>query len=99
MLSYQTAWLKRHYPAEFMAALLSSVVDKTDDVVHYIAECRELARSLPDRPQRHPRAGARRQRVRLEVHARSRRKRFALGLGALRGVGAGAVESILAHGQ
>jgi DNA polymerase III subunit alpha len=29
LLSYQTAWLKCHYPAEFMAALLSSVVDKT----------------------------------------------------------------------
>jgi DNA polymerase III subunit alpha len=50
LLSYQTAWLKRHYPAEFMAALLSSVVDKTDDVVGYIAECRELGRYVPDRP-------------------------------------------------
>ncbi len=48
-LSYQTAWLKCHYPAEFMAALLSSVIDRTDDVVRYIAECRELGRSLPDR--------------------------------------------------
>jgi DNA polymerase III subunit alpha len=47
LLSYQTAWLKRHYPAEFMAALLSSVVDRTDDVVHYIAECRELGRYVP----------------------------------------------------
>ena len=50
LLSYQTAWLKCHYPAEFMAALLSSVVDKTDDVVHYIAECREIARTVPNRP-------------------------------------------------
>jgi DNA polymerase III subunit alpha len=33
-----------------MAALLSSVVDKTDDVVHYIAECRELGRYIPDHP-------------------------------------------------
>jgi DNA polymerase-3 subunit alpha len=47
LLSYQTAWLKVHYPAEFMAALLSSVVDKTDDVVKYIAECRDLARHVP----------------------------------------------------
>ncbi|MEJ2216785.1 MAG: DNA polymerase III subunit alpha [Gemmatimonadota bacterium] len=47
LISYQTAWLKVHYPAEFMAALLSSVVDKTDDVVKYIAECRDLARSVP----------------------------------------------------
>ncbi len=49
LLSYQTAWLKVHYPAEFMAALLSSVVDKTDDVVKYIAECRDLPRHVPDR--------------------------------------------------
>ncbi|MEJ2187001.1 MAG: DNA polymerase III subunit alpha, partial [Gemmatimonadota bacterium] len=47
LISYQTAWLKSHYPAEFMAGLLSSVVDKTDDVVKYIAECRDLARSVP----------------------------------------------------
>jgi DNA polymerase III subunit alpha len=51
LLSYQTAWLKRHYPAEFMAALLSSVVDKTDDVVKYIAECRDLARHIPGREE------------------------------------------------
>lgn len=51
LLSYQTAWLKRHYPAEFMAALLSSVVDKTDDVVKYIGECRELGRYLAELPQ------------------------------------------------
>ncbi|HWV56525.1 MAG TPA: DNA polymerase III subunit alpha, partial [Longimicrobiales bacterium] len=50
LLSYQTAWLKRHYPAEFMAALLSSVVDRTDDVVKYIAECRELGRYNPKLP-------------------------------------------------
>ena len=47
LLSYQTAWLKVHHPAEFMAALLSSVVDKTDDVVKYIAECREMSRHVP----------------------------------------------------
>ena len=47
LLSYQTAWLKRYYPAEFMAALLSSVLDKTDDVVKYIAECREIGRYVP----------------------------------------------------
>src|SRR5690606_39517233 len=50
LLSYQTAWLKRYYPAEFMAALLSSVVDKTDDVVKFIGECRELGRYIPELP-------------------------------------------------
>jgi DNA polymerase-3 subunit alpha len=48
VLSYQTAWLKTHYPAEFMAALLSSEIGDTKKVVTYIAECRELGiRVLP----------------------------------------------------
>ena len=94
LLAYHTAWLKVHYPAEFMAALLSSVLDKTDDVVKYIAECRELPRYLPKMEQG------------LEVLppdvnesgwkftvTDDRRVRF--GLGAVRGVGAGAVHSIL----
>ena len=42
VLSYQTAWLKAHYPAEFMAALLSSEIGDTDKVVKYINEAREL---------------------------------------------------------
>ena len=42
VLSYQTAWLKTHYPAEFMAALLSSEIGNTDKVVQYINEAREL---------------------------------------------------------
>ena len=94
LLSYQTAWLKVHYPAEFMAALLSSVLDRTDDVVKYIAECRELHRYLPGMEGE------------LDVLppdvtesawkftvAGTGRVRF--GLGAVRGVGAGAVGSIL----
>src|SRR5574338_139734 len=42
VLSYQTAWLKAHYPAEFMAALLSSEIGNTDKVVQYINEARGL---------------------------------------------------------
>ncbi|MEO5510104.1 MAG: DNA polymerase III subunit alpha, partial [Longimicrobiales bacterium] len=94
LLSYETAWLKRHYPAEFMAALLSSVVDKTDDVVHYIAECRELARFVPDQadgvrvlPPSVNESGWK------FTPTSSDTIRF--GLGALRGLGAGAVNSIL----
>jgi DNA polymerase-3 subunit alpha len=94
LLSYQTAWLKRHYPAEFMAALLSSVVDSTDDVVGYIAECRELGRCIPDRP-----TGI----TVLAPDVNESGWKFTavsgtairFGLGALRGLGAGAVESIL----
>ncbi len=41
LLSYQTAWLKAHYPAAFMAAVLSSDMDKTDKVVTLIDECAE----------------------------------------------------------
>ncbi len=94
LLSYQTAWLKRYYPAEFMAALLSSVVDKVDDVVQYIAECRELGRSVPER------SGG------LQVlppDVNESEWKFTpvgddtirFGLGAVRGLGAGAVRSIL----
>src|SRR5205814_7873557 len=42
LLAYQTAWLKTHYPVEFMAALLTSETGNTDDVVKYINECREM---------------------------------------------------------
>ncbi len=42
LLAYHTAYLKTHYPVEFMAALLTSVSGSTDDVVKYINECREM---------------------------------------------------------
>jgi len=42
LLAYHTAYLKTHYPVQFMAALLTSVTGKTDDVVKYIKECREM---------------------------------------------------------
>ncbi len=94
LLSYETAWLKRHYPAEFMAALLSSVVDKTDDVVYYIADCRELGRYIPSLP-----GGL--QVLPPDVNESEwkftpvARDEIRFGLGALRGVGAAAVSSIL----
>ena len=42
LVSYQTAWLKAHYPAEFMAAVLSSDMDNTDKVVNFIQECKDM---------------------------------------------------------
>ncbi len=42
LLAYQTAYLKTHYPVEFMAALLTSETSKPDNVVKYIKECREI---------------------------------------------------------
>ena len=41
-VSYQTAWLKCHYPREYMAALLSSVLDNQNKLASYITECRHL---------------------------------------------------------
>ena len=42
LVSYRTAYLKCHYPDEFMAALLTSVLDNTDKTVAYIEECRSM---------------------------------------------------------
>ena len=42
LVAYQTAWLKCHYPREFMAALLTSVLDSSMKVAAYIAACREM---------------------------------------------------------
>lgn len=41
VVAYQTAYLKCHYPEEFMAALITSVLDRTDKVSEYIAHCRK----------------------------------------------------------
>ena len=42
LIAYQTAWLKAHYPAEFMAAVLSSDMDNTDKIVIFIEDCKNL---------------------------------------------------------
>ena len=42
LLAYHTAWLKTHYPTEFMAALLTSETSKPENVVKYIGECKEI---------------------------------------------------------
>jgi DNA polymerase-3 subunit alpha len=98
LVAYQTGWLKVHYPAEFMAALMSSVVDKIDDVVAYIAHCREMGRYIP-------RVGREGIEV-LPPHVNESNWKFTVvgegvgrirfGLGAIRGVGEGAVRSIIA---
>jgi DNA polymerase-3 subunit alpha len=86
ILSYHTAWLKAHYPAEFMAALLSSEIGNTDKVVQYINEARELGLEIlpPDVNE----SG-----FKFTVVG-DRRIRF--GLGAVRNVGEGAIASIIA---
>lgn len=42
IVSYQTAWLKYYYPVEFMAALMTSVIDFPNKVAEYIMECRKM---------------------------------------------------------
>jgi DNA polymerase-3 subunit alpha len=94
LISWQTAWLKRYYPAEFMAALLSSVLDRTEDVVHYISECRELARFMPGVPNGiHVLAPDVNESDWKFTPVSGEQIRF--GLGALRGLGEAAVSSIL----
>src|SRR5213594_1940720 len=86
ILSYQTAWFKAYYPAEFMAALLSSEIGNTDRVVQYINEARELELQVlaPDVNE----SG-----YKFTVVG-DQRIRF--GLGAVRNVGEGAIASIIA---
>jgi len=87
LLSYQTAYLKAHHPAAFMAAVLSADMDNTDKVVTLIKECTDMD---------------------LEVHppdvngsyyefVASDPRRIRYGLGAVRGVGQGAVEALIAE--
>src|SRR5881296_3808945 len=86
VLSYQTAWLKTHHPAEFMAALLSSEIGNTDKVVQYINGARELGLDVlpPDVNE----SG-----FKFTVVGE---RRIRCGLGAVRNVGQSAIESIIA---
>ena len=85
VISYHTAWLKTHYPAEFMAALLSSSIGDTDSVVKFINEARELgievlAPYVNESGYKFTVIGE---------------KRIRFGLGAIRNVGKSAIDSIL----
>lgn len=89
LLSYQTAWLKAHYPAPFMAAVLSSDMDRTDKVVTLIDECVNLGLKVepPD--------------VNASMYAFtvSGERSIRYGLGAVKGVGEAAVEMLIAERQ
>jgi DNA polymerase-3 subunit alpha len=87
LVAYQTAWLKTHYPSEFMAATLSSDMDKTDKVVTFLDECRTLKLEvLP------PEVNASEY---MFIANDARTVRY--GLGAIKGVGRGACEAISAE--
>ncbi|CAI8170807.1 MAG: DNA polymerase III subunit alpha [Cellvibrionales bacterium UBA7375] len=85
LVAYQTGWLKTHYPAEFMAATMSSDMDKTDKVVTFIDECRsmELELSPPD---------VNRGRYQFSVGDQGQ---VIYGLGAIKGLGEGPIENII----
>lgn len=85
IISYHTAWLKTHWPAEFMAALLSSQIGDADSVVKYINEAREL--SIEVLPPDVNESG-----YKFTVVGD---KRVRFGLGAIRNVGRAAIDSIL----
>ncbi len=86
VVAYQTAWFKRHYPRQYMAALLTSVLDSQDKVAEYIAECKELGIALL--PPDVNRSGA-------EFTVSGKDIRF--GLAALKGVGMGFTQQVLAE--
>ena len=86
ILSFHTAWLKVHYPSDFMAALLSAMIGDTDSVVKYINEAREIGLEIlpPDVNE----SG-----YKFTVIGD---KRIRFGLGGIRNVGKSAIDSIVA---
>ncbi len=84
LLAYQTAYLKVHYPVQFMAALLSSEIGNTDKIVMYIAECKDMG--IPVLP---PDVNE------SELPFHSTAGKILFGMLAIRNVGAGAIQSIL----
>ncbi len=94
LISYHTAWLKAHYPEEFMAALFSSVLDNTDSVVKYIGACRDLHRHVPklENPLNVLPPDVNESGWKFTVTDESE---IRFGLGAVRGVGHAAVSSVL----
>jgi DNA polymerase III subunit alpha len=85
IISYQTAYLKAHYPAEFMAALLTSEKDNRDKIISHIGSCREMGINVlpPDINE-----------SMSDFSVVGERIRF--GLAAVKNVGVGAIESIIA---
>src|ERR1700758_1109948 len=88
LLPYHTAYLKTHFPVEFMAALLTSVTGNTDDVVKYINECREMGIAVepPD--------------INVsDANFTPHDQAIRFGLAAVKNVGHHALESIVAGGK
>ncbi len=86
LLSYQTGWLKAHYPSAFMAAVLSADLDHTDKIVNFVDACRQLGLTV-QAP-----AVNRSEYAFTPVDAAT----IDYGLGAIKGVGQGVVEDLIA---
>ncbi|MBF0256686.1 MAG: DNA polymerase III subunit alpha, partial [Gammaproteobacteria bacterium] len=85
LVSYQTLWLKAHYPAAYMAAVLSSDMDNTDKVVIFIEECRRMGlRVLPPHVNHSD-----------FMFSVADERSIVYGLGAVKGVGEAAIEGIV----
>ncbi len=87
LVSYQTAWLKAHYPAAFMAAVMSADMDNTDKVVTLIDECEHMKLALAA-----PSVNASRYKFAVVDDQTIR-----YGLGAIKGLGQAAIEGIVAE--
>ena len=89
LLAYHTAWLKTHYPVEFMAALLTSETSKPENVVKYISECREMNIAVvPPNVQVSD--------ANFTPITTDKGKAIGFGLAAIKNVGHNAIESIIA---
>jgi len=88
MVTFQTAWLKTYYPNEFMAALLTSDKDNMDKVVRYIDEVKRMGIELspPDVNDSY---------LEFSAITKDEKEIILFGLGAIKGVGTSAVESII----
>lgn len=87
LLAYQTAWLKAHYPAAFMAAVLSADMDNTDKVIPLIEECRTMKLKVLQ-----PQINVSRYKFTI---ADDQNKSIHYGLGAIKGAGEAALESMI----
>jgi len=85
LVSYQTLWMKAHYPAEFMAAVMSADMDNTDKIVTLVDECEHMKlRLLPPDVN----SGQHKFTVNTDGH-------IVYGIGAIKGVGEGPIEAII----
>ncbi len=84
LLAYQTAYLKVHYPVQFMAALLTSEIGNTDKIVMYIAECKDMGIDVlpPDINE-------------SSLDFLSQESRIRFGMLAIKNVGEGVIRSVL----